>query len=188
VSGRLIAILGYSNGDSTLHEVCAARLRRAEMETRPDDVVLLSGWARRRAPRSEAELMAEAWRGTAGNLVVSCDARSTFGNAGAAAEAVRRFGAHEVVLVTSAWHQRRAAALFRAALRGTGVRLVLAPAEGTVNRKARMRELLCWALVPVQGAIAARRSDRSNGRHAHGVLSPPPPGDVPKSEPSDRRR
>jgi DUF218 domain len=159
VSGRLVAILGYSNGDGTLHEICAARLRRGETETRPDDVLLLSGWARRRASRSEAELMAEAWRGDAARVVVSEDARSTLGNARTAAETARHFASAEVVLVTSTWHRRRAAVLFRAALRGTGACLVLASVDGAVSGKERLRELLCWALVPAQAILAARAAN-----------------------------
>jgi uncharacterized SAM-binding protein YcdF (DUF218 family) len=154
---RLIAVLGYSNGGSTLHEICGERLQRAEAEATAGDVVLLSGWARHGGARSEAELMAEAWRGPAAELVLSGDARSTAGNAQAAAETAIRIGATEVVLVTSAWHERRAAALFRAALRGTGVRLALAAADGTGASSARLRELACWLLVPVQAALVRRR-------------------------------
>jgi hypothetical protein len=160
---RLIAVLGYSNGGSSLHHVCAERLRRAEAEATPGDVVLLSGWARRGSARSEAELMAEAWQGPAVELVPSGDARSTAGNARAAADTAIRIGATEVVLVTSAWHERRAASLFRVALRGTGIRLVLAPAEGPAGA-ARVRELVCWLLVPAQSALVRRSRPCTDGR------------------------
>lgn len=162
MSGRLVAVLGYSNGGGTLHEICHARLRRAEAETRAGDVVLLSGWARRRAPYSEAELMARAWSGPAARLIVLGGARSTLGNARATAEVVREIHPAEIVLVTSGWHQRRAAMLFRAALRDSGARLVLAPAGEVRAPAARLRELACWMLVPFQVAIATRsaRGDR----------------------------
>ena len=161
MSRRLIAVLGYSQGGESLHAICAARLARAEAVTRPGDVVLLSGWARSRGVRSEAELMAAAWRGPSAELVLAPDARTTVGNAHAAAEAALRTGADEVVLVTSRWHEPRASALFRAALRGTGIRLALAPAKGDATRRARGREALCWLLVPAQSALAGRRTRRS---------------------------
>ena len=166
MSRRLIAVLGYSEGGGSLHAICAARLERAEAVTRPGDVVLLSGWARSRSVRSEAELMAAAWRGPPAELVLAPDARTTVGNARAAAEAALRLGAAEVVLVTSRWHQPRASALFRAALRGTGIRLVHASAEGEATRRARGRERLCWLLVPAQGALAGRRTRRALGRRS----------------------
>jgi hypothetical protein len=157
VTRRLVAVLGYSNGGAPLHPICAARLRRAEAEVRQGDVVLFSGWARRRNGRSEAALMSEAWKGSPVELVVAGDARTTFGNARAAVDAARRFGAEEIVLVTSGWHARRAAALFRAALGGTEIRLALAPAEDAGSRRARMRELVCWLLVPGQARVLGRR-------------------------------
>ena len=165
MSGRLIAVLGYSRGGTSLHEICAARLERAESVTRPEDVVLLSGWAHSRGVRSEAELMAAAWQGPSAELVLAPDARTTLGNAHAAADAALRLGVEEVVLVTSRWHEPRASALFRAALRGTGIRLVLAPAEGNAARRTRWRETLCWLLVPAQGALAGRRTRRTLARH-----------------------
>jgi uncharacterized SAM-binding protein YcdF (DUF218 family) len=155
---RLIAVLGYSNGGSSLHRLCAERLRRAEAEAAPGDVVLLSGWARRGSARSEAELMRDGWRGPAVELILSGEARSTAGNARTAAEAAIGIGATEVVLVTSVWHERRAAALFRAALRGTGIRLAVASAESPSASTARLRELACWLLVPAQAALVRNRS------------------------------
>ena len=44
----LVVVLGYSGRRDGLHEICAARLRRAETEAETDDVVLLSGWSRAR--------------------------------------------------------------------------------------------------------------------------------------------
>ena len=159
---RLVAVLGYSNGGDALHEVCAARLRRAEAEARPGDVVLLSGWSRRRGGRSEAELMAEAWRGLEVDLVVTGDARTTYGNALATRAAAKASGAGEVVLVTSSWHAPRAATLLRAALRESGIALSLAPAEGRTARRTRLRELACWLVTPAQ--VAAQGRARARGR------------------------
>lgn len=155
---RLVAVLGYSNGaDDGLHPVCAARLERATEEVRREDVVLLSGWARGRRAVSEAELMARSWNGRAGRVVLDSSARSTLGNALAVAATAREHEAGEVVLVTSGWHGRRATALLRAALRGTATRVVLAATNERGSAGARVRELTCWALVPIQAALAARR-------------------------------
>ena len=151
---RLVAVLGYSTDGKTLHEICSARLRRAETEASGDDVVLLSGWARRRTSPSEAQLLADAWRGPAARLIVSGDARSTFGNALAAARSARLLQPTEVVLVTSAWHGRRAATLFRAALRNTGAAVKLVPTEERGGPRARLREVSCWALVQAQVVLA----------------------------------
>lgn len=156
-SRRLVAVLGYSNGGASLHPTCVARLRRAETEVRKGDIVLLSGWARRRNGRSEAALMSEAWNGSPVELVVAGDARTTFGNARAAVDAATRLGAEEIVLVTSGWHARRAAALFRAALGRTEIRLALAPADDAGSGRARLRELACWLLVPGQARLLERR-------------------------------
>lgn len=153
---RLVAVLGYSNGGHELHSVCAARLARAQTEARAGDVVLLSGWARRRSPSSEADLMARAWEGAATDVLVDDAARSTYGNVVAAAAAARSLSVEEVVLVTSGWHGRRAAALLRAALRGTGPRVTLAVTAERGGVAARARELACWPLVPVQAFLAAR--------------------------------
>jgi len=171
VSRRLIAVLGYSQGGRSLHAICAARLERAEAVTRAGDVVLLSGWAHSKGVRSEAEHMAAAWRGPAVELVLAPDARTTLGNARAATEAALRIGADDVVLVTSSWHGPRASALFRASLRRTGIRLVLASAGGEATRRARVRETLCWLLVPAQGALAGRRTRRELARRS---ISPQP--------------
>jgi uncharacterized SAM-binding protein YcdF (DUF218 family) len=150
-------VLGYSNGSAGLHKICAARLRRAESVAGAEDVVLLSGWARRPARLSEAELMARAWRGGAARLIVSGDARTTFGNARAAARTSRLVRPSEVVLVTSPWHQRRASALFRVALRGSGARLVVAATDERRNTMSRLRELACWTLVPLQVVLMRAR-------------------------------
>ena len=156
---RLVAVLGYSDGSTKgrLHPICAARLARAEDEVEPEDVVLLSGWARGRRPDSEAELMARAWDTPAHRVLVDCRARSTFGNAIGAAALARALGVREVVVVTSGWHGRRASALVRAALHPAGPRAVLASTDERGSLGARLRELACWLLVPVQTVFAARK-------------------------------
>jgi DUF218 domain len=153
---RLIAVFGYSEGSGErLHEICARRLRRAERETLVDDVVLLTGWARGRSAPSEAELMARSWTKPCRRLLVDSGARSTYANVAAAASVAREVGAQRVVLVTSGWHARRAAALLRAALRGSGVTVELATTDERPSLRAGLRELVCSALVPVV-AVAAR--------------------------------
>jgi hypothetical protein len=153
---RLIAVFGYSDGSGEgLHEICARRLRRAERETLVDDVVLLTGWARGRSAPSEAELMARSWTKPCRRLLVDSGARSTYANVAAAASVAREVGAERVVLVTSGWHARRAAALLRAALRGSGATVELATTDERPSLRAGLRELVCSALVPVV-AVAAR--------------------------------
>jgi hypothetical protein len=155
---RLVAVFGYSGGLATdLHPVCRERLALAAAEAGPDDAVLLSGWARLGHPTPEAELMARAWRGVAGMLLLDRDARTTYGNAVGTAATARRLGAREVVLVTSGWHGRRASALVRAALRDTGLGVRVAPTSERGTRGARLRELLCWPLVPALALAAARK-------------------------------
>ena len=61
---RVVAVCGYSDGRETgLHPICERRLRLAEREAGPDDVVLLTGWARHADATAEAELMAQSWAG-----------------------------------------------------------------------------------------------------------------------------
>ena len=157
---RLVAVLGYSDGSTNgrLHPVCAARLVRAAEEVEPGDAVLLSGWTRRRGPASEAELIARAWNGRSAKVLLDRDARSTYGNAVGTAAAARALGVREVVLVTSGWHGRRASALLRAALHRTEHRIVVAATDEPGTLRARLRELACWTLVPVQAVFAAGKS------------------------------
>lgn len=155
---RLVAVFGYSgSGSAELHPICAERLALAAAEARPEDAVLLSGWARRRHVTPEAELMARAWRGASRTLLLDRDARTTYGNALGTAATARRLGAREVVLVTSRWHARRASTLVRAALRATGVDVRLATTGERGTLRARLRELLCWPFVPLLATLAARR-------------------------------
>ena len=157
---RLIAVCGYSEGaGEELHAICVRRLRRAEREAAPGDVVLLSGWARHRSAASEAELMAEAWSVPCREVVVDAGSRSTFANVRAAARVARAVDAVEVVLVTSSWHGRRAAALLRAVLGGQGASLRLATTDEHPTAATMMRELACWAIVPL-AALSASASRR----------------------------
>jgi len=154
---RLIAVLGYSDGrTNALHPVCAARLARAEREVTSDDSVLLSGWARRRTSAPEADLMARAWTSPVRKVILDRNARSTVGNAVGVARAARRAGAHEVVLVTSGWHGRRASALARAALFRSRTKVTLATTDEPATHAARLRELACWTLLPFLAVVAVR--------------------------------
>jgi hypothetical protein len=153
---RLIAVCGFSDARRPgLHAVCVERLRQAERVVEPGDVVLLSGWARR-GGTSEAQLMAEAWSAPCRELVVDNHARSTVENVRTAARVARAVDARQVVLVTSRWHARRAHALLRRALRGSGRSARVAVAGGRPTAGTRLRELACWAFVP----FAALRRDQ----------------------------
>jgi uncharacterized SAM-binding protein YcdF (DUF218 family) len=149
--GRLIVVLGYSDGGrGVLHPVCADRLARAAEVANGDDVVVLSGWARVPGTSPEAELMAEAWTGSARELVVDPDARTTVENARNALDDIVRTGAGEVVVVTSRWHAPRALAVFRWLLRGSGTTVVGA-APATPGRAVDwIGEALRWVVLPIQ--------------------------------------
>lgn len=154
---RLIAVLGYSDGVTTgLHSVCAARLDRAAIEARPDDAVLFSGWARGSSAAAEANLMAQAWTTQTRIRLVDRGARTTLGNAIGVARAARRVDAEEVVLVTSSWHARRAAALVRVALRGSHARLRVATTQDPITPSRSLREIVSWLVVPLLVVVAAR--------------------------------
>ena len=154
---RLVAVLGYSNATGEeLHPICAARLERAAELVAPNDAVLFSGWARHGTSAPEAELMARAWKAPARKLVLDRGAGTTAGNAIGIARVARGLEADEVVVVTSSWHGRRAHALVRAALAGTGTRVELATTDEAPRARARARELACWSLVPVLAVLGAR--------------------------------
>ena len=154
---RLVAVLGYSDGTTAkLHPVCGGRLQRAAALTRPDDVVLFSGWRRGTSVLPEADLMAASWTTPTRARIVDREARTTLGNALAVACAARRFDADEVVVVTSRWHARRAAILVRAALAGSGTRLRLATADEPLRPARPLREAAAWLVVPVLAVLAAR--------------------------------
>jgi uncharacterized SAM-binding protein YcdF (DUF218 family) len=158
---RVIVVLGFSDGGrDTIHPVCAVRVARAaELSTRAD-VVVFSGWARVPGTRSEAELMAAAWRGTARELVVDPDARTTVGNAFNALDDIRRVRAREVVVVTSRWHAPRAAAAFRLLLLRLPVRVETAWPSEPRRWRPLLRELPLWLLLPAQLWHARRGSSR----------------------------
>jgi uncharacterized SAM-binding protein YcdF (DUF218 family) len=160
---RLIAVLGYSRRSGEgLQESCFARLRRAEQEAGAGDVVLLSGWARGGSGASEAEQMARSWTAPRGRIILDRRARSTLENVVGAATLARRLDAKEVLLVTSGWHGRRAGALLRSALRGSGSTVRLATTDERGSLGARLRELVCWTVVPF-AALALTTRRRSNG-------------------------
>ena len=153
-SGRLVVVLGRCGGGE-LHPICEARLALAAAITTADDVVVLSGWARRPDTHSEAELMRAAWRGQAREVVLDPDARSTLDNVANAVNDVLRVGAREVLLVTSSWHAPRAKATLRWLLRSTGIRVsAVTPPERSV--RAAIRELPLWLLLPFHLWLAAR--------------------------------
>jgi hypothetical protein len=155
---RVVAVCGYSDGRETgLHPICERRLRLAEREAGPDDVVLLTGWARHADATAEAELMARSWAGPSRELHVDRSAGSTFGNVAAAAELAEAVGATAVVLVTSGWHARRAGALLHALLGESGRtgRVLATDEQGSLA--ARARELVCWVGVPFAAPAAKRR-------------------------------
>jgi uncharacterized SAM-binding protein YcdF (DUF218 family) len=160
VTPRVVVVLGYSDGGrGELHPVCAARLDRAAEISTSDDVVVLSGWARVRGTHAEAELMRAAWRGAAREVVVDPDARTTVENMANALNDVLRVGAREVVVVTSSWHAPRAKAALRWLLRHTGIRVrSVSPPGG--SRRAAVRELALWPVLPFQLWAAGRRSWR----------------------------
>jgi uncharacterized SAM-binding protein YcdF (DUF218 family) len=142
---RLVAVLGYSPRCSEgLHDICAQRLRHAErLEA---DAVLLSG---------EAEHMRPAWRGPDVQFVSDGAARNTRENAAGVAEAARRLGADEVVVVTSRWHEFRARTLVRSVL--PGVRVSSSSPPGRPPLMLLAREAACLALLPYQ-LLRLRRS------------------------------
>ena len=149
-AARVIVVLGYSDGGrGKIHPVCAVRVARAAEIATGDDVVVLSGWARVPHLASEAELMRAAWRGTAREVVVDPDARTTVENLANAVNDVLRVGAGEVVVVTSSWHAARATTAMRWLLRGRGV-VVRAESPPGRSTRAKVRELLLWPLLPFQ--------------------------------------
>ena len=156
---RLVVVLGYSDRSGRgLHRICAARLHRAEELAESADIVLLSGWARRGAHDSEAELMRGAWRGVAASVICDPVARTTAENAREAAALADEHEAREVLVVTSAWHAPRARLLFGAALRGSGARVDVTPVGDGRPFRPALREAVRWPLVPFQLALARRVS------------------------------
>ena len=157
VSARLVAVLGFSDGRTTgLHPVCAARLAQAERLVRSEDVVLFSGWARRRALESEADLMARAWR----------SARSRAGRRPRGAHDARERGRHGTpgTPARGGRSRRRHVELARAARLGVASRSPSRQRHLDPRRKVRqppapvyrLRELASWIFVPLLAVVAAR--------------------------------
>ena len=139
---RLVVVLGYSTWRSTkLHPVCAARVEAAAELASEEDTVLFTG-------RPEAELMREAWPGGPERALCDGDARITAESAVHVARLAKELGADEVIAVTSWWHCRRTAFLFRRALTGSGiaVRTVGAPRW---SGRLLLREAVAFALLPL---------------------------------------
>jgi uncharacterized SAM-binding protein YcdF (DUF218 family) len=140
---RLVVVLGYSaRGDRELHPVCAARVATAAELASEEDTVVLTG-------RPEAELMRAAWEGRALNVVCETDAGVTAESAAHIARLASELDATEVLAVTSWWHCRRTAFLFRRALRGSGVAFSTVGAPSWSGRLL-LREAGAYALLPVQ--------------------------------------
>lgn len=169
-------MLGYASTGERLHEVCAARLLRAEQESGARDAVLLSGLSRgRQQATSEAELMARSWNGQHRWMFLDRSARSTYGNVVGVAELARRLNVSEVLLVTSGWHTRRVTALLTWALDGTGATFSLATTDERGTPWVRLRELMYHgatrALVrsgrawPGSAEVAGRSNDISLVAH-----------------------
>jgi len=158
VTPRVIVVLGYSDGGvGELHPICAARLERAAEIATDEDVVVLSGWARVPGTHPEAELMRAAWRGAAREVVVDPDARTTAENMANALNDILRVGGREVVVVTSSWHAARAKAALRWLLRHTGIKVRSTAPPGN-SRRAAMRELMLWPLLPFQLWAVSRKA------------------------------
>jgi uncharacterized SAM-binding protein YcdF (DUF218 family) len=153
----LVVVLGYSDRSSALHPICAARVDAAMHSCREGSVVVLSGWRRRRASSSEADLMRAAWTGPAAAVITDHTARATVDNAANAARLARALGSREIRVVTSRWHRLRAALLFRAALRGTGVRVVVPAVSGPWSARLLVREAGAYLLLPLQLIAVVRR-------------------------------
>jgi uncharacterized SAM-binding protein YcdF (DUF218 family) len=161
VTPRVVVVLGYSDGGGTgLHPLCAARLARAAEVATADDVVVLSGWARTPGTQPEAALMRAAWTGSAREVVVDPDARTTVENLANAVNDVLRVDADEVVVITSTWHARRATAAMRWLLRRRGVAVRAESPPGRSTRAA-LRELTLWPLLPFQLWWAGRKTRRA---------------------------
>jgi uncharacterized SAM-binding protein YcdF (DUF218 family) len=161
--GRVVAVLGYSRGrDTELHPICAARLRYARRLSGGASAVILSGWARHRRTKPEAELMRAAWAGPDVPLVGDPDARSTAENVANVAATAAALGASELVVVTSRWHRRRTEIMLRSALRGRNVRLRVEGAPGPRPPAVLARELACYGLLPLQLHRARARGTRAS--------------------------
>ena len=114
--------------------------------------------------------MRDAWPGPATTVVVDDAALSTAENAAHVRAVALELGVEEVVVVTSRWHSARAAALFRRAFRGTGIRVTAAPAATAGSprcspaRPSASSRSRCSC-----GAPAARSSRRAGSKRSFAV-------------------
>ena len=146
-----MAVLGYSSRrDGELHAICRARLEHAAREAAEGDAVVLSGGRHRALGRPEADAMLEAWPGSETAVVRESAALTTAENAAHVRAVALGLGVREVVVVTSRWHSPRAAALFRRAFRGTGVRVSAAPARPGGRRHCSCARRRASVALPVQ--------------------------------------
>jgi uncharacterized SAM-binding protein YcdF (DUF218 family) len=124
-------------------------------------LVVATGGITQRAPRAEADAIAEALS-AAGipDVVVEREARSTAENARLTARLLRPLGARTVWLVTQPFHGRRAALLFRRAGLAPRVWHIADSVQYRDRRRAMKwvaREYASWALLAVR-TLASRRS------------------------------
>lgn len=98
--------------------------------------------------------MSRGWNGSAAEVLLDDASRTTYANVLATAAVARELAASEIVLVTSGWHARRASRLLEAA---HGGKVLLATTDDRGTTAARIRELACWLLVPLQVTLARRR-------------------------------
>jgi uncharacterized SAM-binding protein YcdF (DUF218 family) len=165
--GRLVAVLGYSDRRAPgLHPICAARVARAAAEAAGADVVLLSGWARRRGASSEAALMLDAWTGPEVPLVCDHGARTTAENVAHVVALARALQVGEVVVVTSRWHEARTSVFLRRLLGEADVRVAVVPSGEPGGLRFVLREVVRRPLVPVQVLLLSRSRPTAPGRDA----------------------
>jgi uncharacterized SAM-binding protein YcdF (DUF218 family) len=158
---RVVAVLGYSaRRHDALHPICAARVAQAQAIAEGDDVVVLSGWARRGSAAAEAELMAAAWEGPSAAILRDDGARHTVGNAMSIVGTAGELGAEELVVVTSWWHRPRARALVRRAARPEGISVRTVSAPSPLLPSLLLRELGCLAALPLQLRAVRRTAAR----------------------------
>ncbi|HEX5469591.1 MAG TPA: YdcF family protein [Gaiellaceae bacterium] len=139
---RLVVVLGYSDRrGGELHPVCAARVLAAAEFASADDAIVFTG-------RPEAELMRQSWNGASPQIVLDTEARTTAESARHAARIASDLGADDVVVVTSWWHCRRAALLFRRSLARTGATVTTLAAPRWTPRLLA-REAGAFLLLPL---------------------------------------
>jgi uncharacterized SAM-binding protein YcdF (DUF218 family) len=148
---RLVFVLGYSDrrrGD--LHPVCAARVLAAARFASAEDTIVFTG-------RPEAELMRRSWNGDSPQVVLDTESRTTADSARHAARIASDLAADDVVVVTSWWHCRRAALLFRRSLARTGTTVTTLAAPRWTPRLLA-REAAAFLLLPLHVRRARGRA------------------------------